>query len=363
MAGGPAVGAATLTRFYALHVVLLPILTLALIGLHLLLLRKHGHAGPMAEPDPREPFFPYQAARDGAVILAVILVLFWLAVRHPAPLERLADPTDTMSVPRPEWYFLPLFQLLKSSRARSSRSAPRSSGLSISFSRWSHGSTRRWRRLGTAGRSSSWAAPARSSLGLLILGARDAPRSRPPGPAPLGRAADPRLLGGLASYESAAARRATGRRPAGGSAARNAVGLAARAYALQGGGLIAHVKEKSAKPAEAEEDGENPEEDVPPLLPYLNAVSKERRGSPRSASRSASAARRSTAKTAGSATSSTGRAAGAGPCCSTCSASGQGLARRALRGSEEARPGSKMPPFKVLPDAELRRCRNLLPLQ
>src|SRR5664279_1062634 len=113
MAGGSTVGASTLTRFYALHVVLLPLLTFAFVGVHLLLMRKHGHAGPTAGLDPRQPFFPYQAARDGAVALALVLALFWLAARHPAPLERLADPTDTAYVPRPEWYFLPLFQLLK----------------------------------------------------------------------------------------------------------------------------------------------------------------------------------------------------------------------------------------------------------
>src|SRR5207247_1917570 len=46
MAGGSAVGAYTLTRFYTLHVVLLPLVALALIGAHLVLLRRHGHAGP-----------------------------------------------------------------------------------------------------------------------------------------------------------------------------------------------------------------------------------------------------------------------------------------------------------------------------
>src|ERR1019366_5326765 len=71
MAGGPVVGAATLTRFYALHVVLLPLLAFSFIGVHLLLLRRHGHAGPTTPPDPREPFFPYQAARDGVVGVAV----------------------------------------------------------------------------------------------------------------------------------------------------------------------------------------------------------------------------------------------------------------------------------------------------
>ena len=73
MAGGAAVGAATLTRFYAVHVVLLPILALVLVAVHLLLLRKHGHAGPTHAPDPRQPFFPYQAARDAVVGLALVL--------------------------------------------------------------------------------------------------------------------------------------------------------------------------------------------------------------------------------------------------------------------------------------------------
>jgi len=85
MAGGSTVGASTLTRFYALHVVLLPLLTFACVGVHLLLMRKHGHAGPTDEPDPREPFFPYQAARDGAISLALVLALFWL--RHDFPLR------------------------------------------------------------------------------------------------------------------------------------------------------------------------------------------------------------------------------------------------------------------------------------
>ncbi|MBL8111550.1 MAG: cytochrome b N-terminal domain-containing protein [Acidobacteria bacterium] len=113
MAGGPQVGAYTLTRFYTIHVVLLPLVMLGLIGAHLALLRKHGHAGPTTGPDPREPFFPYQAARDAVMALLLLGALLWLAARHPAPLEAVADPSDTSYVPRPEWYFLPLFQLLK----------------------------------------------------------------------------------------------------------------------------------------------------------------------------------------------------------------------------------------------------------
>jgi ubiquinol-cytochrome c reductase cytochrome b subunit len=280
MAGGAAVGAATLTRFYALHVVLLPLLAFAFIAVHLLLLRRHSHAGPTTEPDPKEPFFPFQAARDGVVILAVVLALFWLAARHPAPLERLADPTDTTSVPRPEWYFLPLFQLLKYFKGPlepiGTAVLPGLSMLLLALVPWlDRGASRRPRdrRLILA----AGGATAALLIGLLTLGALDSPKTPPSGldaasqPPP-----DPRLLGGLASYERrgcASCHGADGRPAA--NASPNAVGLAARAYVLQGDALVAHVKEKSVKPPAADEDGENPNKDVPSLLTYVEAVSKD----------------------------------------------------------------------------------------
>ena len=46
----------------------------------------------------------------GAVFLVGFLCL---TVAHPAPLERIADPTDTGYIPLPDWYFLFLYQLLK----------------------------------------------------------------------------------------------------------------------------------------------------------------------------------------------------------------------------------------------------------
>jgi quinol-cytochrome oxidoreductase complex cytochrome b subunit len=41
------------------------------------------------------------------------MILFVMAIVAKVPFERLADPTDTAYIPRPEWYFLFLFQLLK----------------------------------------------------------------------------------------------------------------------------------------------------------------------------------------------------------------------------------------------------------
>jgi mono/diheme cytochrome c family protein len=55
----------------------------------------------------------------------------------------------------------------------------------------------------------------------------------------------------------------------------DALALASRAHALAGDPLTAHVKEKSVKPAAAEEDGENPNKDVPSLLAYVEELGKE----------------------------------------------------------------------------------------
>lgn len=108
------VGVVAFARFYSLHVLLLPPATLLLILLHVYLVRRHGVTpAPGDEHRPRKPFYPEQAFKDTLAVFAVFAVLFTLAVAAKAPLGRLADPTDTTYIPRPEWYFLFLFQLLK----------------------------------------------------------------------------------------------------------------------------------------------------------------------------------------------------------------------------------------------------------
>ncbi len=114
MGGGGAVGVVTFARFYGLHVLLLPPATLFLIGLHVYLVRKHGVApAPADELTPSKQFYPRQAFKDTVAIFVAFAVLFIMAVVARVPLEQLADPTDTSYVPRPEWYFLFLFQTLK----------------------------------------------------------------------------------------------------------------------------------------------------------------------------------------------------------------------------------------------------------
>ncbi|HEY2931373.1 MAG TPA: cytochrome b N-terminal domain-containing protein [Acidobacteriota bacterium] len=113
--GGSQVGAMTLTRFYTLHVVVLPALIVALIVAHLSLMRRHGiTAPPKYEQDPeREEFYPRHAARDATMIFVAFVVLLALSLMRSAPLEAPADLNASGAEPKPDWYFLPLYQLLK----------------------------------------------------------------------------------------------------------------------------------------------------------------------------------------------------------------------------------------------------------
>jgi ubiquinol-cytochrome c reductase cytochrome b subunit len=115
--GGPEIGAPTLARMFALHVLFLPALLLPLAGLHLLLVHQLGITPPDArvgEPEVKsEPFFPGHVFKEllvAAVALAVVVALAW---KLGPPLEAPASRDAKGYLPRPEWYFLGMFQLLK----------------------------------------------------------------------------------------------------------------------------------------------------------------------------------------------------------------------------------------------------------
>jgi ubiquinol-cytochrome c reductase cytochrome b subunit len=136
--GGSQQGAATLTRFYSLHVLLLPVLLVIIVGLHLFLVIRQGVAPRTAELETNAPkrtsdsgypayyrtrehesktggyrFWPDIIAKDVITGTMVIAILAILGTFVGAPLEAPADPTDSSYVPLPEWYFRPFFQLLK----------------------------------------------------------------------------------------------------------------------------------------------------------------------------------------------------------------------------------------------------------
>lgn len=97
---GMPIAAATFTRFYVAHVQILPVLTALLIAWHVYLARRHAKASV--------PVF-----KDAVAIFAWFAVLMGMAILARVSLGHIADPADSSYVPRPEWYFLFLYQFLK----------------------------------------------------------------------------------------------------------------------------------------------------------------------------------------------------------------------------------------------------------
>ena len=113
--GGPDYGNQTLTRFYGLHVGVLPALMVMSLAAHVALFRKHGLTPPKRhEARPTGKFWPEQLFLDSVFSAAVFGVIALLVVsEHGANLDAPADPSSSDYPARPEWYFLSLFQMLK----------------------------------------------------------------------------------------------------------------------------------------------------------------------------------------------------------------------------------------------------------
>lgn len=115
--GGEEVSGATLTRFFGIHVALLPLATTLILLVHLALIQVHGMSDP---PESRTgarrhlPFYPDFMLREAFIWLIVLAVLVGLATFLPWELGRKADPFA--SAPqgiRPEWYFTFMSQSFK----------------------------------------------------------------------------------------------------------------------------------------------------------------------------------------------------------------------------------------------------------
>ena len=116
--GGTEMGTLTLSRFFVLHVFLIPACIFAFVALHVYAFRKAGAAGPISEnPEdpklPSETFYPKQVVMDMGFAILIIVALGFLAHFWPTELGPKADPADTQFLPRPEWYYIPIFQYLK----------------------------------------------------------------------------------------------------------------------------------------------------------------------------------------------------------------------------------------------------------
>ncbi len=126
--GGSELGAVALSRFYAVHVLVLPALVMAFVLAHLALVIYHGVSVPPglwhresggyreryeAAKAKGPSFWPEVIVEDLRLAALIFVALVALTVFAGVPMDDRADPTDTAYIPRPEWYFLFLFQLLK----------------------------------------------------------------------------------------------------------------------------------------------------------------------------------------------------------------------------------------------------------
>ena len=117
--GGSDVTGATLSRFYGIHVAILPALTTVILGVHLMLVQKKGMSVPPVVERSGAPrrtlrFVPDFLLRDMVGWLTAVALLAALAAFFPWELGRKADPFSSAPAGiRPEWYFLSMFQALK----------------------------------------------------------------------------------------------------------------------------------------------------------------------------------------------------------------------------------------------------------
>ena len=117
--GGENITGGTLTRFYGLHVAILPATATLLVAMHVYMVQRHGMSTPPSveakgSPQRSMKFMPNFLLRDVVGWLAALGVLALLAALFPWELGVKADPyAPAPAGIRPEWYFGWAFQTLR----------------------------------------------------------------------------------------------------------------------------------------------------------------------------------------------------------------------------------------------------------
>lgn len=113
----------TMSRFFGIHVLVLPLMLAGLLGVHLLLVHQLGLANPK-KPEPRvktkewdeeklRPFWPHYLVDELVAWYVLLAVLVVLASLFPTGLEGQANPIVTPEGTKPEWYYLGVYMLLR----------------------------------------------------------------------------------------------------------------------------------------------------------------------------------------------------------------------------------------------------------
>lgn len=118
--GGEEIGPATLTRFFILHIGVLPTVLFVLLVVHVAFIRIHGvtefqFSMDQAKKDEKRtfPFFPDHVLTELIVFCLVFFALSMMAIFFPAAMAERADPGATPAHIKPEWYFFFTFRWLK----------------------------------------------------------------------------------------------------------------------------------------------------------------------------------------------------------------------------------------------------------
>lgn len=115
--GGPDVSEATITRFFWLHIAILPLFAVVFLGIHIVLVQILGMSTPIGVPKTKVkevPFFPNFILKDAIGWMLILTLIGILCVFFPWELGKKADIFATTPIGiKPEWYFTFMFTTLK----------------------------------------------------------------------------------------------------------------------------------------------------------------------------------------------------------------------------------------------------------